>query len=419
MTSPPSGAPAISAIGIKNLLTDDTKHHILCYMFTHFSFTDNRISQLGNPRSQSCAMLRMQVIQAQPSLATIGAQLDKVLESFVSNQNSRIFCALGRLHEWYTSTLPFALQGLTLKHLKSMFSRPPCVNRPHTELPTYAMRVTMIYHLCDPESWRMILDAYSQLYTAIHGCVWTDRFMFEVGTPNNLLFPQEILDITRCCVSSFVFPSPWIQPPAAVTYADAFSSLPATDIGSDSCDNEHGYCQSSSSSAEYCGATSRTATDARSSPATDMRSSPTTDMRSSPAISVAIEGSESPQPVTRRPSDRGPAFPHVGYLGGAYPGLPAVGPATPGAGSPMPGGLAPATEQRIASAPGWFVRDTPYPPAAAGTTPHELLQTASAPAFRFGTPAAATPQAPPAPQGAANPFIGSPYLERPRTPGYR
>ncbi|KAJ2774750.1 hypothetical protein IWQ57_000685 [Coemansia nantahalensis] len=416
----------MAPVGARNPLMDETKHHILCYMFTHYSFAENRISQLANPRMESCAMLRERVLAAQPSLISLGGHLDRLLESFVSNQNSRIFCALTRLHEWYTSTLPYTLQGLTLKHLRSLFSRAPCVIRPHTTLPTHAMRVVMIYHLCDPKAWDVILRAYAELYAKLHGREWEDRELFEVGVEDNLHFPPHVLEITSFCVPSFAFPKPRLLSSTA-TGDDSDNgtctseSKPVTRDGSAAFSRHHSF---------YGSPFVRASADRRTSNPDSGKTA-----WSSATASVAGDGGASPELNVHRSMrahiDRGPAFPHVGYLGGSYTNSPAATEArmhVPRIGAAM--------EHRTASAPWWFERNAGHSPAAAaggppsatatmspgfsrthsaGTqgiaaTPQQLIQTASAPAFRL----AAAPTRNLSPAGdALSAYFGSPYAESP------
>ncbi|KAJ2890216.1 hypothetical protein IWW38_004257, partial [Coemansia aciculifera] len=136
----------------KQTLTDNTKLRILCVMFRYFSLDDNNISSLSNSSGEPFQQLMGNIVAHQPVLRGDGSGLASTLESFISNQNSRIFCALSDLYDWHRSGMGYNILQLTLKHIHSIFKRPPYEQRRYTQELTYAQRLIMIYHMCDADA---------------------------------------------------------------------------------------------------------------------------------------------------------------------------------------------------------------------------------------------------------------------------
>ncbi|KAJ1902115.1 hypothetical protein LPJ66_000290 [Kickxella alabastrina] len=191
-----------SILNPKQMLTESTKFRILCLMFKHFSLENNSISALANPASAPFNLLMGSVIAHQPDLRTAGDSLNPVLESFVSNQNSRIFCALTDLHEWYTSGMSYGILQLTTKHINSIFKRPPYEVRPYTRELTYAQRLAMIYHVCNPKPWNVLVQAYEALYKSQFDKLWPDKSKFMLDPSCISLVPSDIYKIIHECIST-------------------------------------------------------------------------------------------------------------------------------------------------------------------------------------------------------------------------
>ncbi|KAJ1723483.1 hypothetical protein LPJ53_002191 [Coemansia erecta] len=147
-------------------------------MFKHFSLERNGIAALANPSSSLFRQLVSNVLVCQPSLQALGDSLSSILESFVSNQNSRLFCALSDLFEWFKTGMNFRILQLTTKHINSIFKRPPYEERPYTQELTYAQRLVMIYHVLDVESWIVLIQAYDALYKSQFDKEWANKIKF-------------------------------------------------------------------------------------------------------------------------------------------------------------------------------------------------------------------------------------------------
>ncbi|KAJ2835137.1 hypothetical protein GGI24_000006 [Coemansia furcata] len=207
----------------KQMLTESTKFRILCVMFMHFTLEYNNISTLANPTSEPFQQLLGNTIAYQPNLCSAGNMLVSTLESFVSNQNSRIFCALSDLHEWHRSGMRYNILQLTLKHIHSIFKRPPYEHRPYTRELTYAQRLVMIYHVCNSESWSLLVEAYTALYERQFQREWEDKakFLFIAGSP--LLIPPDICrTIHECTLASYA-----LQPLAPLPAVELRNNIPA------------------------------------------------------------------------------------------------------------------------------------------------------------------------------------------------
>ncbi|KAJ2705409.1 hypothetical protein FB645_002489 [Coemansia sp. IMI 203386] len=162
----------------KHIFTEITKFRILVVMFKHYTLESNGISMLANPNSAAFQQLLGNVIVYQPDLKNLGDSLRSILESFVSNQNSRLFCALADLFEWYKAGMSYSILQLTTKHINSIFKRPPYEERPYTHELTYAQRLIMIYHVLNCEPWDALVEAYDSLYQALHSKQWPNKFKF-------------------------------------------------------------------------------------------------------------------------------------------------------------------------------------------------------------------------------------------------
>ncbi|KAJ2339846.1 hypothetical protein GGH91_004357, partial [Coemansia sp. RSA 2671] len=167
-----------NVVNPKQLLTDSSKLRILCVMFRHFSLEYNNIATLANSAGEPFRQLMDNTVVHQPNLYGAGSALASTLESFVSNQNSRIFCALSDLYEWRRSGMRYNILQLTLRHIHSIFKRPPYEHRPYTQVYTYAQLVVMIYHVCNPEGWSLLVEAYAVLYERQFQREWVDKAKF-------------------------------------------------------------------------------------------------------------------------------------------------------------------------------------------------------------------------------------------------
>ncbi|KAJ2486275.1 hypothetical protein IWW37_005667 [Coemansia sp. RSA 2050] len=211
-----------NVVNPKQLLTDSSKLRILCVMFRHFSLEYNNIATLANSTSEPFKQLLENTIAHQPNLQSAAAALASTLESFVSNQNSRIFCALSDLYEWRRSGMRYNILQLTLRHIHSIFKRPPYEHRPYTQVYTYAQLVVMIYHACNPEAWSLLVEAYTALYERQFQREWVDKakFTYVVGSP--LAISSDTYKIIHeCTLASYA-----LQPLAPLPSVDMASNVP-------------------------------------------------------------------------------------------------------------------------------------------------------------------------------------------------
>ncbi|KAJ1806917.1 hypothetical protein LPJ75_004934, partial [Coemansia sp. RSA 2598] len=162
----------------KHIFTEATKFRILVVMFKHYTLENNGISMLANTSSGSFQQLLGNIIVYQPDLKYLDESLKSILESFVSNQNSRLFCALADLFEWYRAGMSYNILQLTTKHINSIFKRPPYEERPYTHELTYAQRLIMIYHVLNCEPWETLVNAYDSLYRKMYNRSWPNKSKF-------------------------------------------------------------------------------------------------------------------------------------------------------------------------------------------------------------------------------------------------
>ncbi|KAJ2006814.1 hypothetical protein GGI04_001745 [Coemansia thaxteri] len=197
-------------------------------MFRHYSLEQNNIAALANPSSASFQQLLDKVLAHQPNLFGFGDSLKNVLESFVSNQNSRIFCALTDLFEWHRSGMGYSILQLTLKHIHSIFRRPPYEVRPYTQELTYAQRLVMIFHICNPAAWQLLVNAYTVLYEFQFLRVWEDKDKFLLTPDSPYTIPSDICNtIHECTLASYA-----LQPLALLPINDQAHNVRAADESS-------------------------------------------------------------------------------------------------------------------------------------------------------------------------------------------
>ncbi|KAJ2786920.1 hypothetical protein GGI15_001133 [Coemansia interrupta] len=175
-------------------------------MFKHFSLERNGIAALANPSSGLFRQLVSNVLVCQPNLQALGDSLSSILESFVSNQNSRLFCALSDLFEWYKAGMNFRILQLTTKHINSIFKRPPYEERPYTQELTYAQRLVMIYHILDIESWIVLTQAYDALYKSQFSKEWANKTKFMPVQGNTSEVAESSFRIIRDCDATIFSP---------------------------------------------------------------------------------------------------------------------------------------------------------------------------------------------------------------------
>ncbi|KAJ1734293.1 hypothetical protein LPJ72_002417 [Coemansia sp. Benny D160-2] len=190
----------------KQLLTEGTKFRVLCFMYQFFRIDENNIATLANQTDSAFQQLLGHLVVNQPNLQTAGKSIQPILESFISNQNSRIFCALADLYEWYRTNMGFEILQLTLKHINSIFRRPPYELRPYTRELTYAQRLIMIYHVCDPSTWGILTNAYELLYRSQYSRPWEDKEKFLPPTrSNSRVVPADAFRTIQECMSTRIF----------------------------------------------------------------------------------------------------------------------------------------------------------------------------------------------------------------------
>ncbi|KAJ2408996.1 hypothetical protein GGI10_004764 [Coemansia sp. RSA 2530] len=211
-----------NVVNPKQLLTDSSKLRILCVMFRHFSLEYNNIATLANSAGEPFRQLMDNTVVHQPNLYGAGSALVSTLESFVSNQNSRIFCALSDLYEWRRSGMRCNILQLTLRHIHSIFKRPPYEHRPYTQVYTYAQLVVMIYHVCNPEGWSLLVEAYAVLYERQFQREWVDKAKFAhvAGSPL-AISPDTYKIIHECTLASYA-----LQPLASLPLVDLTNNIP-------------------------------------------------------------------------------------------------------------------------------------------------------------------------------------------------
>ncbi|KAJ2158312.1 hypothetical protein GGF46_003865 [Coemansia sp. RSA 552] len=184
-----------SARSQKHVMSDDTKLRIICAMFNRFSLIENDISPLANKGSLQFMEMARNVTIHQPDLLDQGEALLSILESFVSNQNSRLFCALTELYLWYEGGMSCQIMQLTSKHLHSIFRRPPYETRPYTRELTYAQQLIMVFQLRDPQAWDMLTNAYDAMYWKEFEEEWFMKDKFMVDVEAALRTPRQIYTI--------------------------------------------------------------------------------------------------------------------------------------------------------------------------------------------------------------------------------
>ncbi|KAJ2306376.1 hypothetical protein IWW54_004762 [Coemansia sp. RSA 2705] len=210
------------AVGLspKQVFTDTTKLRILCMMFNNFSVNNNKNSIFANQNTQHFQWLYEAVVISQPNLRTYDNALKPILESFASNQNSRLFCALSDLHVWYNTGMAYTILDLTAKHIHSIFRRPPYECRPYTRELTYAQRLIMIFHVCDNRTWNSLVNAYAALYRREYGVQWAEqgKFMLNLAAP----FPVPFDVFNVVCE---------YYPQARNMWSNKFAPIPEVDEG--------------------------------------------------------------------------------------------------------------------------------------------------------------------------------------------
>ncbi|KAJ2134389.1 hypothetical protein J3F82_006772, partial [Coemansia sp. RSA 637] len=81
----------------KQVLNETTKLRILCIMFKNFTLYENSNSVFANQNTGKFQWLLETVMEYQPDLRNY-KNIKAILESFTSNQNSRLYCALADLN---------------------------------------------------------------------------------------------------------------------------------------------------------------------------------------------------------------------------------------------------------------------------------------------------------------------------------
>ncbi|KAJ2354535.1 hypothetical protein IWW50_004517 [Coemansia erecta] len=188
-------APIQAGHNPKQVLTETTKLRILCIMFKNFVLFDNTNSIFANQTTPKFQWLLATITEHQPNLRDYGDNIKPILESFASNQNSRLFCALADLSLWFEMGRTYEILQLTAKHIHSIFRRPPYEGRPYTRELTYAQRLIMIYQVCDNQTWNMLVNAYAALYRSDFGVPWVEQGKFMLNPAAPFPVPDDIFNI--------------------------------------------------------------------------------------------------------------------------------------------------------------------------------------------------------------------------------
>ncbi|KAJ2658902.1 hypothetical protein IWW48_003802 [Coemansia sp. RSA 1200] len=84
--------------------------------------------------------------------------------------------------------------------------RPPYELRPYTRELTYAQRLIMIYHVCDPSTWGILTNAYELLYRSQYSRPWEDKEKFLPPTrSNSRIIPADAFRTIQECMSTRIF----------------------------------------------------------------------------------------------------------------------------------------------------------------------------------------------------------------------
>ncbi|KAJ2250795.1 hypothetical protein GGH97_000451 [Coemansia sp. RSA 475] len=178
----------------KQVLNETIKLRILCIMFKNFTLYENSNSVFANQNTGKFQWLLETVMEYQPDLRNY-KNIKAILESFTSNQNSRLYCALADLNLWYDMGCTYTILQLTSKHIHSIFRRPPYENRPYTRELTYAQRLIMVFQMCNNQMWNKLVNAYAALYRSEFQTVWTDQGKFMLNMAAPFPVPADIFSI--------------------------------------------------------------------------------------------------------------------------------------------------------------------------------------------------------------------------------
>ncbi|KAJ2481855.1 hypothetical protein IWW56_001471 [Coemansia sp. RSA 2131] len=178
----------------KQVLSETTKLRILCIMFKNFTLYKNSNSVFANQNTGKFQWLLETVMEYQPDLRNY-QNIKAILESFTSNQNSRLYCALADLNLWYDMGCSYTILQLTSKHIHSIFRRPPYENRPYTRELTYAQCLIMVFQMCNNQMWNNLVNAYAALYRVEFKEVWVDQGKFMLNMAAPFPVPADIFSI--------------------------------------------------------------------------------------------------------------------------------------------------------------------------------------------------------------------------------
>ncbi|KAJ1955427.1 hypothetical protein EC988_001888, partial [Linderina pennispora] len=155
-------------------------------MLDRFLASGNAIEGITKSTDPGFPLLVHNILGLQPEL-TDHPSLGQTLMSFISNQNSRLFCAISELQSWYGSDHKYPVLQLTAKNIDSIFKRSSKEARPYTAEMTYAQRLIKIFQRKNLAQWAGIVRAYCEFYKtdkkcrgvpAINGAEWEEAEVF-------------------------------------------------------------------------------------------------------------------------------------------------------------------------------------------------------------------------------------------------
>ncbi|KAJ1741532.1 hypothetical protein LPJ79_003456 [Coemansia sp. RSA 1821] len=164
-------------------------------MFKYFNMDDKHFTLFSGMNTRESRFLRRVVLDIQPSLLELYSfdYIKSSVKSFANNISTRLFITAFQLCQWYKDGKVENLHNCRGTQIKSLFSRGPYHDRPHTGDLTLAQYFIMIFHVLGNDMWNKMVEKYEQYHAIAYKGPWLTKDRFVIDPSKPLPVPDEIL----------------------------------------------------------------------------------------------------------------------------------------------------------------------------------------------------------------------------------
>ncbi|KAJ2844467.1 hypothetical protein IWW36_005176 [Coemansia brasiliensis] len=168
-------------------------------MFKSFNMEDKRFALFAGKRTRENRYLKRAVLAIQPNLLELYSPetIKTSLNSFATNQSTRMFNSVYQLYLWHKGERPQLPDNCFADQIRSIFARGPYYGRPYTGELTLAQYFIMIFHALGNDMWNKIAQAYEKYHLIVYKEPWLKKDQFVIDSSQPLPVPYRILNLIK------------------------------------------------------------------------------------------------------------------------------------------------------------------------------------------------------------------------------